>query len=155
MTWFVLYTNPKAEKKVAQQLAGMGIEVYCPLVIKERQWSDRIKKVEMPLFTSYVFVHIDDKNRNDVFNVKGVVRYLFWLGKPAIVRNEEIESIKKWLNETVTDVELQEIKKGDVFDIKDGPFKDHSGLVQQVNKSTVRLLIESIGMLITIRYTEA
>ena len=57
MNWYVLYTKPKWEKKVAEQLQAMGIDCYCPLVMKERQWSDRKKKVEMPLFNSYVFVH--------------------------------------------------------------------------------------------------
>ncbi|MEL1243428.1 UpxY family transcription antiterminator [Flavobacterium sp. DGU11] len=152
MPWHVVYTKPKAEKKVSEELAAMGIEVYCPLVSKIRQWSDRKKKVEMPLFTSYVFVNIEEKRKNDVFHAKGVVRYLFWLGKPALVRDTEIEEIKKWLHTDVTDVEVENIQKGDLFEIKEGPFKNHSGLVEEVNKNTIRLKVESIGVMLTIKY---
>jgi transcriptional antiterminator RfaH len=152
MPWYVIYTNPKAEKKVSQQLATMGIEVYCPLVTTERQWSDRKKKVEVPLFTSYVFVNIAEKDKNRVFDARGVVKYLFWLGKPAIVREEEIAAIKKWLTDEVTDFEVDTIKKGDIFEIKEGPFANHSGLVQEVGKSAIKLIIESIGVVLTIKY---
>jgi transcriptional antiterminator RfaH len=154
MPWHVIYTNPKAEKKVADQLADMGIEVYCPLVSSIRQWSDRKKKVEMPLFTSYVFVNVDEKHKNKVFDVKGVVRYIFWLGKPAIVRDDEIEAIKKWLNAGVVDVEIENIRKGDLFEIKNGPFRDHTGLVQEVNRHTIRLMIESLGIVLVINHRD-
>jgi len=153
MPWYVIYTNPKAEKKTASQLEALGIEVYCPLITKIQQWSDRRKKVEIPLFTSYVFVNLEDKDRNAVFAVKGVVRYLYWLGKPATVRQDEIESIKQWTGSgDVADISMEEIKKGDLFEIKEGPFKNHSGFVQQVNKKTIRIRIESIGAMLTIKY---
>lgn len=152
MPWYVLYTKPKAEKKAADQLSRIGIEVYCPLVTKMSQWSDRLKKVEVPLFTSYVFVNIEDSKRDTVFAVPGVVRYLFWLGKPAIVRDEEISNIKQWLTDEVATVEMENIRKGDTLEIKEGPFKSHTGLVQQVNKNTVRLLIESLGVMLTLKY---
>ena len=90
MNWYVVYTKPKWEKKVAEQLTQRGIECYCPIVTEVRQWSDRKKKVEVPLFNSYVFVRLAEVDRNLVFQSSGVVRYLFWLAKPAIVRDEEI-----------------------------------------------------------------
>ena len=152
MPWYVIYTNPKSEKKVSQQLVAMGIEVYCPLVSAVRQWSDRKKRVEVPLFTSYVFVNIEEKDKNRVFDARGVVKYLFWLGKPAVVREEEILAIKKWLTDEVTDVEVGSIKKGDLFEIKDGPYANHSGVVQEISKSTIKLIIESIGVVLTIKY---
>ena len=83
MEWFALYTKPRNEKKVAENLAALGIEVYCPLVTTIKQWSDRKKKVESPLIPSYVFVKIEEANRKEVFQVSGVVQYVFWLGKPA------------------------------------------------------------------------
>jgi len=69
MTWYALYTKPKNEKKVTEQLQKSGIEVYCPMVTQIKQWSDRKKKTETPLIPSYVFVNIEEKNRNDVFEV--------------------------------------------------------------------------------------
>ena len=73
MNWYVVYTKPKWEKKVAEQLINSGIECYCPLITQVRQWSDRKKKVEVPLFNSYVFVQLPDAERNKVFQSVGVV----------------------------------------------------------------------------------
>jgi transcriptional antiterminator RfaH len=151
MFWYVLYTNPKAEKRVSEQLTKMGITNYCPLITKVKQWSDRKKKVEEPLFTSYVFVTLDEKDRNLVFSVKGVVRYLFWLGSPAIVKEEEIEKIKKWLSDCSVNIEITQIKPGDKMEILEGPFKRQSALVQEVNKNNVRLILETIGIVLTIK----
>ena len=77
MNWYVVYTKPKWEKKVAERLNAIGVIAYCPLITKERQWSDRKKIVHVPLFNSYIFVQIDDKLRNQVFEVPGAIRYLF------------------------------------------------------------------------------
>ena len=123
MPWFALYTRPKNEKKVTEQLVKLGIEVYCPLVTQVKQWSDRKKKVETPLISSYVFVHIEEKDRNKVFEAFGVVRYLFWLGKPAVIRDEEIYLLKDSLKEVISTFEISEIKPGDVMNISRGPFQ--------------------------------
>ena len=98
MNWYVVYTKPKWEKKVAERLSEIGITTYCPLITKLSQWSDRKKKIQVPLFNSYIFVQIDEKNRNVIFDIPGAIRYLFWLGKPAIVKEREIELIQEWLN---------------------------------------------------------
>src|SRR5690554_7279042 len=79
MKWYALYTRPRNEKKVVQGLTSLGIEVYCPMVTEVRQWSDRKKKVALPLIPSYVFVRIAETKRSMVFEVPGVVRYLYWL----------------------------------------------------------------------------
>ena len=80
MPWYVIYTKPRNEKKVAERLQQIGITVYCPMITMIKQWSDRKKKVQIPLLNSYVFVCLEDKEREKVFQVSGVVRYLFWLG---------------------------------------------------------------------------
>jgi transcriptional antiterminator RfaH len=94
-SWYVLYTKPRNEKKVAERLTGAGYSVYCPLHKVRRQWSDRIKTVEEPLFRSYVFIQIEDAKRDEVFVYPGTVRYLFWLRRPAVVRQSEIATIQK------------------------------------------------------------
>ena len=106
MPWYALYTQPRQEKKVVTRLEQLAIEVYCPLLIQVRQWSDRKKKVEVPLLPSYVFVMIAPHERDKVFQVSGVVRYLYWLGQPAIIRDEEIVIMQKWLQNTVTSFEV-------------------------------------------------
>ncbi|MBX9888351.1 MAG: UpxY family transcription antiterminator [Flavobacteriaceae bacterium] len=152
MNWYVLYTKPKWEKKVAEQLSKNGIECYCPLVVQVRQWSDRKKKVEVPLFNSYIFVQLSEADRNVVFDSPGVVRYLFWLGKPAIVRDEEIKVIKKWLNNTVdTDISVSHYKVGDSVEIESGPFLSQKAIVQQVNSNNYILVLESLGCVLKMK----
>lgn len=144
--WFVLYTKPKWEKKVAEQLKQKGIECYCPLITQIRQWSDRKKRVEVPLFNSYVFVHLEESERDLVFLSTGVVRYLFWLGKPAIVREVEIETIKKWLGSSNSEnVSVVPYQVGDKIKVTSGPFSSQEAIVQEVNKSHYLLVLESLG----------
>jgi transcriptional antiterminator RfaH len=154
MPWFAIYTRPKNEKKVVEGLEKLGIEVYCPMVTQVKQWSDRKKKVETPLINSYVFVNIEDKNRNIVFEVPGVVRYLFWLGKPAIIQEQEIEALKASLKGILSAVEVNGIQPGDSLTISKGPFQGKEGVVAQVDKNKIRLVLKELGVTITISKEE-
>ena len=152
MNWYVVYTKPKWEKKVAEQLRNSGIECYCPLITQVRQWSDRKKKVEVPLFNSYVFVQLPDSERNAVFQSVGVVRYLFWLGKPAVVRDEEISIIKKWMNPSDgNEVSLLSFKVGDAIQLDSGPFSTQKATVQEVTNTHYVLILESLGCVLKIK----
>jgi transcriptional antiterminator RfaH len=95
MYWCVLYTNPRAEMKVAQRLEKIGVEAYCPARIEMRQRSDRKKKIWVPLLPSMVLVNIDEREKNKVFDVQGVVRYLYWCGKLAKVSVNEVLTLKE------------------------------------------------------------
>ncbi|OIV43218.1 UpxY family transcription antiterminator [Flavobacterium johnsoniae] len=153
MNWYVLYTKPKWEKKVAEKLTQMGIECYCPLITQIKEWSDRKKKVEMPLFNSYVFVQLENSDRNSVFQIAGVVRYLFWLGKPAIVRDEEISNIKSSLNASnIVDVSVTKIQVGDRIKLETGAFSNQNAIVQEVSKTHYILVLESLGCVLKIKY---
>ncbi|MEL1252622.1 UpxY family transcription antiterminator [Flavobacterium sp. DGU38] len=153
MNWYVVYTKPKWEKKVAEKLNEAGIESYCPLITQIKQWSDRKKKVEVPLFNSYVFVRLSDMERNSVFQVPGVVRYLFWLGKPAIVREEEIVEIKKSLSDTnISDVLVMPYKKGDKIKLDTGAFSNHQAIVKEVTNTHYILVLETLGCVLKIKY---
>lgn len=146
MPWYAVYTEPRQEKKVTEKLSKLGIEVYCPLVTQIKQWSDRKKKVEVPLISSYVFVNVDDIDRNKVFQVSGIVRYLYWLGKPAIIREEEIATLKKWLlDTTVTSFEVKGIEIGDHYKIQTGPFQGKAGVVTKVDKNYLELILQELG----------
>ena len=81
--------NHATKKKVAELLQKNGVEVFCPLVKLKKNWSDRKKIVEAPLFKSYVFVNLSEKDRNVVFNLPGVIRYIFWL------KNQQLQGIVK------------------------------------------------------------
>lgn len=154
MPWFALYTRPKNEKKVTEQLINLGIEAYCPMVTQMKQWSDRKKKVETPLISSYVFVNLEEKERNKVFDAFGVVRYLYWLGKPAIIKEEEIVALKEGLKGILTSVEVEGIQPGDTISISKGPFQGKVGVVSQVEKNKIRLVLKELGVLITISREE-
>ena len=155
MNWYVLYTKPKWEKKIAARLNEIGVVTYCPLITKVSQWSDRKKVINVPLFNSYIFVQIEEKNRNQVFEVPGVIRYLFWLGKPAIVKNFEIESIKNWLSHSdVFDVVVDVWKKGDKIVLESGPFISQSVVIQEVKQSHYILILESLGCVLKVNKKE-
>ena len=95
MHWLVLYTNSRAEMKVAERLEKIGVEVYCPTRMEMRQRSDRKKKIRVPLLPSMVLVNIEEREKNKVFEVQGVVRYLNWLGQTAKVSMEEVLALKE------------------------------------------------------------
>ena len=151
MKWFVLYTKPQFELKVAKSLESIGIQAYCPVYKQIKQYSDRKKKVLKPLLRSYVLVNINDKDRDKVFSVPGVVRYLFWLGKPAIVREEEIELMKNNLSGIYENITVSDLKKGDAYNIKEGPLKGQVGKVVDLFKNKIKLELPSLGMLVTLK----
>ena len=150
MPWFVIYTQARNEKKVAERLQNIGITAYCPMVTQIRQWSDRKKKVQMPLISSYVFVNVADKEREQVFQISGVVRYLFWLGKPAVVRDEEIAALQESLKHTMSAVSVTGLQVGDSLQIPSGPFHGKEGIVKQIKKNSLQLVLKELGVLITL-----
>ena len=148
MNWYVVYTKPKWEKKVAERLNDLGVNAYCPLIVKVSQWSDRKKKISVPLFNSYVFVQLEEAERNRVFEALGVVRYLFWLGKPAIVKESEIDAIKQWLAAPDEfDIVVDELKKGDSIVLESGPFKSQKAVITEVKQNYYLLILELIYLL--------
>lgn len=153
MNWYVVYTKPKWEKKVADKLKQIGIECYCPLITQVKQWSDRKKKIEVPLFNSYVFVQLADSERNSVFQVSGVIRYLFWLGKPAIVKDHEIENIKISLKATnISEVSVSAMQVGDKIKLESGAFTNQNAIVQEVSNNYYILVLETLGCVLKIKY---
>ena len=111
MHWRVLYTNPRAEMKVTQRLEKIGVEAYCPARMEMRQHSDRKKKIWVPLLPSMILVNIDEREKNKVFDVQGVVRYLYWLGQPAKVSVDEVLTLKE-VTENKNIVVHEVIKQG-------------------------------------------
>lgn len=148
--WLVVYTKPRWEKKVARTLETKKIEYYCPLNRVQRQWSDRKKIIEEPLFSAYVFVRITDSEQTAVRMVDGVVNFVYWLQKPAVVRVEEIEAIKRFMSE-YTDVKLEKkpININDRVRVINGLLMHREGNVVGINSKTVRLLLPSLGYCMT------
>lgn len=144
--WRALCTRPRTEKKIVERLGQMGIQAYCPMIIQMRQWSDRKKKVLVPAISSYVFVKLEDQMRNHVFHVPGVIRYLHWLGKPAVIRDYEIEAMKKGLARNVESVTVAHFKPGDNVRIPGGLFKDKMASVQKIDRKYLFLILEETGL---------
>jgi transcription antitermination factor NusG len=152
MNWYVVYTKPKGEKKVAEQLTRFGIKCYCPLIIKVQQWSDRKKKIEVPLFNHYVFVQVAEKDRNLVFDAPGVIRYLFWLGKHAIVKEAEINTIKEWLNtEDYEDISVTDYQIGETIQLDSGSFTAQNAVVKEITNTHYVLILESLGCILKMK----
>ena len=97
--WFAVYTRPGWERKVAESLAKKGIEHYCPLNREQQNQSERKKAVDKPLFASYVFVNPGVHEAASILRIEGVINFLYWLDRPAVIPQEEILMIKKLLSQ--------------------------------------------------------
>jgi transcriptional antiterminator RfaH len=147
MNWYVIYTKSRCEKAVANKLALLGIEVYCPLLKRNKLWSDRWKWVEEPLFRSYCFVSLEEKDKDLVFSVPGVVRYVYHCGQPATIREKEINLLKKWLNEYDHDsLEAGNLNVNDRIRIRSGVLLDKEAKVLVSKGNYALLLLEDLGL---------
>jgi transcription antitermination factor NusG len=146
--WYAVYTKSRCEKKVAHLLSEKGIEHYCPLNKVQKQWSDRKKIIYEPLFKSYVFVKVAREDHLDVIKTKGILNFVYWLSKPAIIRTEEIDTIKRFLNDhTFIRLEKTEVNVNDIVRVIVGPFMEQEGQVVLVKNKTVKVFLPSLGYL--------
>ena len=144
--WYAVYTKPRWEKKVNELLLKAGVEAYCPLNKVRKKWSDRIKWVEEPLFKSYVFVKIAEEEQTAVRMVNGIVNFVYWLGRPAIIQDKEIAIIRMFLNEyTEVRAEPLDLRIDAKIRINRGVLMDKEAKVVEVMNKKVRVVIESIG----------
>ncbi|TRZ44965.1 UpxY family transcription antiterminator [Robertkochia solimangrovi] len=150
--WQVVCTKSRWEKKVAKGLSDLGIEVYCPMITEIRQWSDRKKKVKSPLIPSYIFIRIADKNRNLIFDIPGVQRYLFWQGKPAMVRDKEIQLLRAWLDDKIySEVQYSNLEPGVSLEVSGGVFKGQSAIVVEAGGNRVKLALPQLNCVVRLR----
>ncbi|HRO41214.1 MAG TPA: UpxY family transcription antiterminator [Flavipsychrobacter sp.] len=147
MPWYVLYTKPRNEKKTAKLLEDKGVEIYCPMREVVKQWSDRKKKIWEPVFRSYVFVRLDNYEREqiEVLETPGAVRFLWWLKKPAVVREEEIQAIKNFLNDYRGASLSVTIMEGEEVIVGEGPLKDQRGKITKIKGNKAILQVRSLG----------
>ena len=148
--WYALYTKPRKEQKVAQQLEQLGFTIYLPLKTEMKQWSDRKKKVTSPLFTSYVFIQIEEAKRAEVFIIDGVLNYIFWLGKPAVIRDEEMQLLKNEVDKPNSNVEVTAIEPGERIQLQQGVFKGQQSVVEYVSNNKAHLFLPSLGIKLVI-----
>ncbi len=144
--WYVLYTKPHKEKIVTSKLIDRDINVYCPMIETVRQWSDRKKKIKAPLIPSCVFVHCAESDRNKVFQVSGVSHYLFWSGKPAIVKNEEIKTMQECLKGNVNEANILELKAGDNYILQKNGFNGQEGIISEISTNRIQIVLKDVGI---------
>lgn len=154
MCWLVLYTKPRWEKKVNAALVKKGIESYCPLNKVRRQWSDRIKIIEEPLFKSYIFVRVEEAMKTEVRYIDGVLNFVYWNGKPAVVRDDEIIQIKRFMSEyDEVEVKAIEVRPADEVVVNAGVMMGASGrIIRVMGNNIVEVRIDSLGFVLTAKF---
>ena len=144
--WYAVYTKPRWEKKVADTLTQHNINNYCPLNRVVHQWSDRKKIVHEPLFTSYVFVCIEEKQLFPLKKINGILNLVYWLGKPAVIKEEEIAVIREFLN-THKNVVIEKttVNVHDTIKVTKGNFIDQRGTILAVKNNSIKVALPSLG----------
>lgn len=145
MKWYVLHTKPRCEKKAEEQLSSIGINTYYPTRSEIKIWSDRKKRVDLPVLPSMILVNIDDKDINKVFECPLIIRYMFWLGKRAVVKQKEIDILKKYLNGSynLANEKRSELKLGDYYKLRS--FNNENGIISKVSNNNLWIYLKSIG----------
>jgi len=157
LSWYALYTRPRFEKKVADRLENAGYEVWLPMQTVVRQWSDRKKKIQVPLFSSYVFIHTEQSDLYQAVQTDGVARTVHFNGAPAVIRDEQIELIRKILiGPDAFEVGDRNYEKGDPVEVVHGPLKGSKGRwVNWRGKKRVCLELEQLHQVILVEVPAA
>lgn len=159
--WHALYVRSRFEKKVLSQLEQMDIQAYLPLVTVVKQWSDRRKKVEEPLFKSYVFVYSCDKQYIPILNVYGVVKFVTFEREAVVVPENQILAIKKFVRDYERGDEYkmmnnEELKVGQTVRIINGPMKGLTGRLETIrNQRHLIVYIDVVGQCIPVHIPRA
>jgi transcriptional antiterminator RfaH len=153
--WLVAYTKPRWEKKLADQLTAKGFEVYCPTQRVKRRWSDRTKWIDQPLFSSHIFVHLEPERRDAVYFTPGFVRFLFWNKRPAVVRDEEIATLKRWLNDFDHEaISIQSLATGSRVSVTSGPLQGREATVLEQRGTKLELYLEDLQVKVSVDLTK-
>ena len=150
MSWNVIYTKSRSEKKVEERLKNIGIEAYCPVRTEVKFWSDRKKSILVPVLPSMVLVKIEKNKRNQVFDIPGVVRYMFWLKKHAVVRDSEVNSLKLLLeSNNIIEQNVASYNVGD--EIKISSLKDQLGIIKKISNNQIWVVLKQLGYVIKLK----
>ena len=146
MSWYALYTRPRHEKKVFDQLTEKEINAFLPVRRELRQWKDRRKWIETPLFSGYVFVNIELKNKIYALETRGVVRMIGFGGQPTRIPDWQIEQLKQVIG-SGEGLRLEHyLKAGDYVEVTEGPLAGVKGYLRDVRgESRVAILIDGIS----------
>ena len=153
--WLVVYTKPKHEKMVESDLKKNNYETYLPLLKKRKQWSDRKKWIESPLFRSYIFVKADPKYILYLLKINGIVSIIKFGKEIAFVREKDLETIKKMITGGYEPKNENYFLKGNPVTVDHGPLKGIVGEVLEVeNQNRLVMRIEGIQKSISIKINQ-
>ena len=149
-SWHVIYTKSRAEKKVEEKLNNYGIKAYCPVKEEIKQWSDRKKKILVPVLPSMILVNIDEQERNKVFDIPGVVRYMFWLKKHAIVKDSEVASLKSLLSQNnIISQNTETLMVGEKINVPE--FENQIGIIKKISTNKIWVVLKNLGYVIKLK----
>jgi transcription antitermination factor NusG len=107
MNWYVIYTRPKCERKVAAQLTKKKIVNFCPFnQVSKDSGANRHKLISEPLFPNFVFVYIRPDQLNTVVSCNDVINFVYWLSRPVEIRPTEIDNIREFV-QSYTNIQLE------------------------------------------------
>jgi transcriptional antiterminator RfaH len=153
--WYALYTKPRHEKKVTERLVNEGFDVFCPMIKTLKQWSDRKKKVSVPLIPSYIFIKVDEKNRSKILSHPSILNFVYWLGKPAVIGNKEIDRLKGVISkEEIQEFEIRHLNVGDKINIDKGFLKENNAVVKKQTKNNVYVELRGLGIIVVVKKTD-
>lgn len=145
--WYIWYTRPRAEKKIQERLLAKGVEVFLPMTRELRQWSDRKKWVEAPLFSGYIFTRISLKQFNSIAQTDGMVSWLRFDGGPAYLRDEQVAEIQQLLSYNKSpEVITEKFSGGEPIHIIYGPLAGLGGeVVTCRGNKKLMVCVEQLG----------
>ena len=144
--WYIVYTKPRCEKKVASTFTKRKIENFLPVNTKQIKSFRKNKIQQQPLFDSYVFANLAEEDVNKIKVIDGVVNIVYWKGKPAIIQEDEIEAMKEFVTDHQNiKLEKSRINLNDIARVIDGPKYLMEGNILTVKNTTVKITLPSIG----------
>lgn len=154
--WHAIYTKARCEKKVLDQLRLRKIEAYLPLRTEVHQWSDRKKKIYIPIISSYVFVRISPDERKNIYPISGFVNFVTYRNEIAVISEREMEAMRRVVESNVViEVESNILTEGQNVTIKSGPLKGIEGRISRVDDKKIHISIEAIGYSLAVSTEDA
>jgi len=154
--WYALYTNPRHEKKIAEQLEQNRVECLLPLYRSIRRWKDRRKQVDLPLFPGYIFIKVLSSERLKVLRTPGVVKFVMFMGEPAVIPDREIEDLRSGIVNGQAAQPHPYLRAGNRVRVRSGPFSGVEGiLVRRKEKFRLVLSIHLIQRSVAVELEES
>jgi transcription antitermination factor NusG len=154
--WYAVYVRARHEKQIARQLQERSMTCFLPVYRSVRKWKDRNKEINLVLFPGYVFVQLDLRQRLSVLQLPGVVQFVSFSGKPAELKEDELEILRRGLKDGVRAQPHPYLKAGRAVHVKRGPMAGAEGiLIRRKDRFRLVLSIDAIMRSVAVEVDEA